>query len=173
MPQASEPTTTAGTSAAEPPRVPPAVVAVFDVRQNPVASFRASTFRSDLEAVLEAQGLRRDSLRIVPSVLEYCVELGVSPLDRSKDPIGRCLTSPDAPPLFLIRDEITESAHSDALVPLVVRKFPAADVARLNDPLTFLKQLLLHEVAHFVRKDLHAGACDVERDCDIWAFSKL
>jgi hypothetical protein len=138
-----------------------------------VALFHATEFRSDLEAVLEAQGLPRDSLRVVPSVLEYCMELGVSPLDRSKDPIGRCLTSPDAPPLFLIRDEITDSAHSDALVPLVVRKFPSEDIARLNDPLTFLKQLLLHEVAHFVRKDFHVGACDVERDCDTWAFSKL
>ena len=138
-----------------------------------MASFRSSTFRSELEALVESHGLSRDSLRLVPSIYQYCIALGVTPLDPKKDPIGRCLTSPDAPPLFLLREVISDSAHSDALVPLVVRKFPKEDIARLNDPLTFLRQLLLHEIAHYVRKDLHRGDCDIEHDCDAWAFSNL
>jgi hypothetical protein len=75
--------------------------------------------------------------------------------------------------LFLLRDEISEDAHSNALMPLFARNFPRKDIDRLTDPLTFLKQLLLHEIAHHVRKEFHKGTCDIERDCDEWALANL
>lgn len=45
----------------------------------------------------------------------------------------------------------------------------------LNDALTFLRHLLLHEIAHIKRRDMHSTLSDdeIERDCDEWAFQNL
>jgi hypothetical protein len=45
----------------------------------------------------------------------------------------------------------------------------------LEDPLTFSRHLLPHEIAHIKRRDLHKTMKhdQIERDCDQWAFDQL
>ena len=48
-------------------------------------------------------------------------------------------------------------------------------ISQLDDPLIFVHHLLLHEIAHIKRREIHASMIDgdIERDCDEWAFLNL
>ncbi|HVT72131.1 MAG TPA: hypothetical protein VHD61_03275 [Lacunisphaera sp.] len=61
------------------------------------------------------------------------------------------------------------------MMPLIMRNFPEEDVRLLGQPELFAKHQLLHEIAHFSRRDLHASMHhgQIERDCDQWAFDQL
>jgi hypothetical protein len=140
-----------------------------------MTGFLVSQFKSELEREAARFGLAPDTIRIVRSVKEYCASLGKSELEDSDSRAAICVWDARLKPLIVMRDQTTPLQQSNALVPLLVRGFPGEQIRRLNDPLTFARHLLLHEIAHFLRRQIHAklNFDAIERDCDSWAFAQL
>lgn len=131
-----------------------------------------SPFRKELAEIISRFSLPSDSLQIVESIQEYCIALGQPDLERSARRIAKCLISDAGSPVFLLWDH---ADASDGMMPLIMRNFPEEDVRLLGQPELFAKHQLLHEIAHFSRRDLHASMHhgQIERDCDQWAFDQL
>ena len=131
-----------------------------------------SPHRAKLEQIISHLNLPRESLVIVDSIRDYCAKIGHPHLESSDTRIAKCLTSSEGAPTFLLWDH---ADASDAMMALIVRKFSEEDIRLLNDPASFAAHQLLHEVAHFLRRDIHKKMHlgDIEQDCDRWAFEQL
>src|SRR6185295_3606138 len=66
--------------------------------------------------------------------------------------------------LILLPDIITDDMRSSVKSAMELRGF---SVEELAEPLTFLRQLVLHEIAHGLDGNRS------EQDCDRWAFEQL
>jgi hypothetical protein len=132
-----------------------------------------SPFRTQLEALVAEFGLPIDTLVILgnQSIREYCSQIGCPELETSNTRAAKCIKSVSGP-MFLLWDH---TDPVDAMVPICGRGFPREDIEKLDDPAVFAMHLLLHEIAHYLRLDLHQDlpTGEIERDCDAWAFEQL
>lgn len=110
-------------------------------------------------------------VEIVDDIAKWCAansggQYSASELD---NPIGKALwNSPSEPNRILLRATITGSQVDDHLLVLFIKGFK--DVYyRIPSSVTFLKHLVLHEVAHIKNN----WQQEHEDDCDRWAFEQL
>lgn len=110
-------------------------------------------------------------VEIVPDIAEWCAEHSgrnyvASEMD---NPIGKALwNSPVEPNRILLRNHITEQQIENHLLALHMKGF--VDVyERIQDEKSFMKYLVLHEVAHIK----HDWRQNHETACDRWAFDEL
>lgn len=108
---------------------------------------------------------------VVPDVAEWCAShvrsLNASAM--SGNPSGKALWNcANGPNRILLRSPLTDKAIEDHLLGLYLRGFKRV-YGVIQDDVTFLKHLILHEVAHIK----HNWGQDHEIDCDKWAFKEL
>lgn len=85
------------------------------------------------------------------------------------NPIGQSLWgSEDAPNRILLKTPLAENVIQDHLFALYLSGFRRVHYA-IEDNITFVKHLVLHEVAHIK----HNWGQDHEKDCDRWALRQL
>jgi hypothetical protein len=131
----------------------------------------ATTFdivtRNHVEEILwlvGRSGLEAD-VEIVPSIQDWCKANGVPEDNPSRT--GKTLKNlTTGRHLILLPELITEGMASSVRYAMLYRGF--SDVLeQLSEPRTFLRHLVLHEIAHGL--DASRG----EQDCDRWAFEQL
>ena len=136
-------------------------------------TFFINDFRPRLDRIMTDLGLDPNCLKVVECIKVYCAEIGHSEYESSENRLAKCIHS--NPPLILLRNEITGNLHVDGIRPMALREFDNDLLSALDDPFVFSAQLLVHEIAHFIRRDLHLNMVtgDIELDCDRWAFDYL
>ena len=114
--------------------------------------------------LVRRSGLQAD-VKVVLSIQDWCKENGVE--EDSPFRTGKTLKNlTTGRHLILLPDVITDEMASSVRFAMEFRGFAGA-VEQLAEPITFLRHLVLHEIAH--------GLDDKrsERDCDRWAFKQL
>jgi hypothetical protein len=118
----------------------------------------------DILALVRRSGLDAD-VEVVPSIQEWCKQRGVP--EESPFRTGKTLKNmTTGRHLILLPDLITDEMASSVRYAMEFRGFTGA-AQQLADPLTFLRHLVLHEIAHGLDGDRS------EQDCDRWAFEQL
>lgn len=110
-------------------------------------------------------------VKMVDDIAEWCAENseGLYSASELDNPIGKALWNiPTEPNRVLLRRRITSDQVDEHLLVLHIKGFVDA-YDRIRDSETFLKHLVLHEVAHIK----HDWGQDRENDCDRWAFEEL
>jgi hypothetical protein len=131
----------------------------------PEPVIHAADERTWIDRVLKHYGLSPDSLTVVPSVFDWCLEHGYV-----EDNVGRmakCLCDWDKGEcLIVMRESFTQSAFDSANFTMQYRGF-VDEVDALKTPKLNLLHLLLHEVA------CHTLRTTEQELRDKWAFAEM
>ena len=127
-------------------------------------SIRPSEHMDEILELVRRSGLEADVL-VVPSIQDWCRENGVE--EESPFRTGKCLKNvATGRHLILLPNVISDEMASSVRFAMEFRGFSGA-VAQLTEPMTFLRHLVLHEIAHGLDEKRS------EQECDRWAFKQL
>ena len=116
----------------------------------------------EILGLIRRSGLAAD-VEVVPSIQEWCKQHGVP--EDSPFRSGKTLKNTDTGRhLILLPEIITDDMRSSVKSAMELR---GSSVQDLVEPLTFLRHLVLHEIAHGLDGNRS------EQDCDRWAFEQL
>lgn len=118
----------------------------------------------EILALVRRSGLDAD-VEIVPSIQEWCKRHGIPEDNPSRT--GKTLKNlASGRHLILLLDVITDDMCCSAKSVMELRGF-AGVFQELAEPRTYLRHLVLHEIAHGLDSDRS------EQDCDRYAFEQL
>jgi len=123
--------------------------------------------REHLELELARHASQLVSLLTVPDIAAWAMENGVR---IRGNPVATSLAERNGSSwLILMRAEMTETALNGVLGRLDVRGYWTETTEFRNEPLKFLRHLVLHELAHLENNWDQSH----EDDCDEWAFARI
>lgn len=123
--------------------------------------------REQLELELTRHASRPVGLLTVPDIATWATENGVR---ISGNPVATSLAERNGSGwLILMRSELTETALGGVLGRLDAQGYWTETSGFRNEPLKFLRHLVLHELAHLENNWDQSH----EDECDEWAFARI
>lgn len=112
-----------------------------------------SNYRAMLLKVIGHYGFAEDSL-LIENIMEFCNQPGSPIPDFNEHRPAKCLMDRKDNPYFLINDVLTKEMHSTALDTLAFSGYSNDEIQFLETVESFLVYLLLHEISHYVLRDV-------------------